>query len=172
MDALRRVLVPFLLLVVVISLVGCGRTKEMEIPFQTIDRGMGAGRRERYESQEPELVIIASLQDTALFEDDVPRLAQKLKDIDYGQLYVVAVFQGRKPSGAYEVEIRRIRQQDDVVTIYSRFATPEPGHERTAIETSPYHLVKISRNNLVGKEVEFVLLADGAEVARQRVTIG
>jgi len=167
MSALRRALVPLLLVVVVISLPGCGRTKGMEMPFETIDRGMGAGRRERYESKEPGLVIIASLQDFALFEDDVPRLAQKLKDIDYSQFYVVAVFQGRKPTGAYEVEIQGIRWQDDVVTIYSRFATPEPGQERTLVETSPYHLVKIRKGKNMRGEFEFVLDVDGKEVVRK-----
>jgi len=171
MDALRRVLVPFLLLVMVISLPGCGRPKGAELPFETVGKGDEFGGVEGYGGEHPKLVIVLSPKEIPLIESDVPRLAQKLKDIDYGQFYVVAVFQGRKPSGAYGVEIQSFRLQDDVVTIYSCFATPKPGQERTLVVTSPYHLVKKSKENLVGKEVEFVLLADGAEVARQRVTI-
>ena len=164
---LRRTLLPFLLAVVVILSPGCGRTKGVEMPFETIDKGMGAGKRERYESKEPGLVIIASLRDFALLEDDVPRLAQKLKDIDYDHFCVVAVFQGHKPTGAYEVEIQRIRRQDDVVTIYARFATPEPGQERTLVETSPYHLVKIRKGEDMRGQFEFVLNVDGKEVVRK-----
>ena len=140
----------------------------VEVAFETIGRGDRLGAPKQYAGKEPRLVVIGNEEETKLLGSIVPSLMEELEGIDYARHYVIAVFQGRKPSGAFGAEIRWICQHDDVVTIYAHFTYPKSGQEQTQLETSPYHLAGVSRVGLEAGEVEFVVVADGAEVVRER----
>jgi len=140
----------------------------VEVAFETIEKDDGFGGGWMYEGKEPRLVVIANEEETELLGSDVPRLVEMLEGIDYARHFAIAVFQGHKGNGGFGAEIRWICQQDDVITIYTHFARPEPGQEQIAALTSPYHLVSVSRAGLEAREIEFVVVADGAEVVRER----
>ncbi len=93
-----------------------------------------------------------------------------LRELNFSQYFAVAVFQGLKPWANYDVEIRQIIYQDNVVTIYAHFVEPRPGQALSPIETSPYYLVKVQKEGLTGKK-EFILNADGTTVDQQTHTL-
>ena len=140
----------------------------VEVAFETIGRGDRLGAPKQYAGKEPRLVVIGNEQETELLGTDVPRLVEMLEGIDYARHFAIAVFQGHKSTGGFGAEIRWICRQDDVITIYTHFTDREPGKEWIAALTSPYHLASVSRAGLEAREIEFVVVADGAEAVRER----
>ena len=170
-SAVGIVLVPVMTLMA-LPMAGCQRATDIDLSFETIERVDFGGTVQLHEGKEPKLVVIVQQKQVNVLGSTVSVKARtKLESLDFDHYFAVAVFQGYKPTLGYGVEVQRIARAREVFIIYAHFSHPEPGQVRLNIVTSPYHLVKMSKENLVGKEVEFVLLADGAEVARQAVAV-
>jgi len=59
---------------------------------------------------------------------------------------VVVVFQGRKGSSDYEVDVERIMWDENTnVVIRAKFKKPQEGQEVFNITTSPYHIVRVEK---------------------------
>lgn len=57
-----------------------------------------------------------------------------------------------------------------MIIIYAYFIERDPSVSAGALMTSPYHIVKIPRQGLIG-QMEFVLSADGEEKIYQTYTM-
>lgn len=71
------------------------RAKEVELPFETIERRDISPPFGRYTEGNPKVTIIDSAEDIGLIEGEVtPELVEKLQQLDYGQYVALVVFQG------------------------------------------------------------------------------
>lgn len=68
--------------------------------------------------------------------------------VDPAKDIVIAAFQGVKPTGGYSIEVTSIREDGGVVNVYVDMVEPLPGNMVTQAFTSPYDIVKISRDEL------------------------
>ncbi len=68
-----------------------------------------------------------------------------LEQLDFNSAMALALFQGWKSTGGYEVEIQRITRQDETVFVYARFIEPGAGMIVTGEITSPYHVVVVEK---------------------------
>jgi hypothetical protein len=159
----------FALLLIIPTTLLLNREKqgEFEVSFETIEMAEIPGTGFEYPGREPALVIITSRDDIPLLGKNVSKHSQSfLNPIDFSGHFVLTVFQGIKGTNLYGVEIQHIFQKGNVITIYAHFTERDPSVGAGTIMTSPYHIVKVSRQGLVGP-MEFVLLADGEEIIRQ-----
>jgi len=69
-------------------------------------------------------------------------------EIDFSQSALLAAFQGKKPTGGYEITIDHVCKTDQTVKAQIIKTKPEEGCQLTMASTHPYHLVKLNRNNL------------------------
>ncbi len=160
-----------LMVALLAGLVAC-RPQETLLPFETIEKGeFPPETPQHYEGKVPKLVIISGMADIVGLSHSVsPKAETVVRELNFSQYFAVAVFQGLKPWANYSVEIRQIIYQGNVVTIYAHFSEPQPGTQLPAVETSPYHLVKVQKGELTGKK-EFILNADGTTVDQQTHTL-
>lgn len=70
--------------------------------------------------------------------------------VDFSRQLVVAVFQGRQPSGGYGVEVRALERVGDDLHLSVTRRTPAPGQAVTLAFTSPYHIVLIDHQGATG----------------------
>jgi PrcB C-terminal len=76
--------------------------------------------------------------------------------VDLASDVVIAAFQGVKPTGGYSFEVTSIREDGGVVNVYVDMVEPLPGNMVSQAFTSPYDIVKVSRDDLgLTGEVEF-----------------
>ncbi len=152
------------------GLVAC-RPQEITLSFETIEIGKIPPAPSRYDGKEPKLVIISSVDEIAALGNTVsPEAEAALRQLDFGRYFAVAAYQGWKPWARYGVEIKQLVYQDNAVMIYAHFSEPQPGTQLPAVETSPYHQVKVQKEGLTGKK-EFILNADGTTVDQQTHTL-
>jgi len=161
---LSLVLAAALLAVLGAILPGC-RSQERELAFETIDRRISPGTGEYYESREPALIIIATPHEAAQLDNFVnPEAIEHLKGMDYDNYFALAVFQGWKFSGGYEVNLARISSRNNQITVEVNFQEPLPGFQRTDQVTSPYHLVEVEKPAALENRQSFVLRENGNTV--------
>lgn len=145
---------------------GCSG-KEINLPFETIERADSPGTGQNYEGKEPELVIITETAKINSLGNAISVNAQaQVRNLDFGQYLAIAVFQGLKGSGGYSAEIRRVTRKGDAIIVYAHFAERDPQRVASDVMTSPYHLVKVQKLGLRGN-TEFILNVDGASVSQQ-----
>ncbi|MCX6049621.1 MAG: hypothetical protein NT075_31360 [Chloroflexi bacterium] len=130
---------------------------EIRIPFETItldDVGVNFDLSRR----KPQLFLLAS-------KNDIPQISglisqavlTQLQQIDFSHYLVVALFREVEGSSNFQVIIRHITKKDDQLTIEAQFWEPGAHIITQSIETSPYHLVQISRTNLSPADVKLIL---------------
>jgi len=162
---LRVVLVTLLLAALGASLPAC-RPRQTELTFTTIEQEDASRTGKYHESREPAMIIIATPQELTQLDDFVnPEALEHLMEMDYGKYFALAVFQGRKDTGSYGVDIKRIISQDNQITVEVNFQEPLPGFQRTDIVTSPYHLVQVEKPAILEGQLRFLLRAEGNTVA-------
>ena len=71
---------------------------------------------------------------------------------------VIGVFQGRKPTTEYGVQIEQITRRGGVVTVHALFTERKPGSAAGDAITSPYHLVRLPKTGVWGKAITFNLV--------------
>jgi len=180
MDKLRSLIFTLLGLLVLampvtvsvaMILSGCQGRDEGDLPFETIERADSAGTGEYYEGEKPKLVIIAEAAEINTLGNTVSPDAQaQLRNLDFDHHFVVAVFQGWRPTlptPQSGVEVQGISRKEGRITIYAQFYKPVEGYEQKDVVTSPYHLVTMRKGEDMQGEFEFVLNVDGADVVRQ-----
>ena len=142
-------------------------TPEVELPFETIDRAEWPGARSYYEEEGPGLFILTSPDDIPLIDHYISKKAlAEVKNQDFEQVLVIAVFQGEKPTNQYGVEVYRVARRGDTITIYTQFDTPKPDIEKIDVVTSPYHVIRIQKDSLKG-DCRFSIVAVGKEIIHQ-----
>jgi hypothetical protein len=59
---------------------------------------------------------------------------------------IIAVFQGEKPTGGYEIDIIKIVEADSL-TVFANETLPQQGCPVIFAITRPYHIVKIAKTD-------------------------
>lgn len=146
----------FLWLTIVVILTGmtsCG-PKETELTFETIERSdLGS-----YSIREPHLILITTLQEIERVEGWITQEALvQLVELDFEQYFAIAIFRGRQPTSGYDIMIERVARRGDKIEVYAQFWSPSPHYGVRNEATSPYHLIKVRRDDGVDQEIELVL---------------
>jgi hypothetical protein len=146
----------FLWLTIVVILTGmtsCG-PKEIELTFETIERSdLGS-----YSIREPCLILITAPQEIDQVEGLITQEAlDRLAELDFGQYFAIAVFRGRQATSGYDTMIERVARRGDKIVVYAQFWGPSPHYGVQNEATSPYHLIKVRRDDGVDQETELVL---------------
>ena len=156
-DVLKSVAGVLLLAVLAVVLVSC-KPKEIELPFETIERRQGAGTGELWEAREPGLMVIATSEDLAqidgLFTEDAQA---QLCEVDFNACFAVAAFLGWQGSGHEGIWIEQVARRGEGVAVHVRVG--KPGW--TSEVTSPYHLVKVRKEGDWNRNIRFTLYLDG-----------
>lgn len=155
----------FLWILITLAGLSACQPKEINLPFETIEQRDASGTGQVYKDKQPGLMIIAtSKEGTKLDALVTPETRARLQNLNYNADFVIAVFQGRKPTTGYGVQIERITRQGSKVTIYAQFSEPKPDEEKAPEETSPYHLVQVQKVGTWGQRTTFNLVVGGATV--------
>ncbi|MEM7536928.1 MAG: protease complex subunit PrcB family protein [Chloroflexota bacterium] len=115
--------------------------------FMTIER---ESQRAGWTEQDPHLVIITNANEIDVLANWVsPQALTALHDVDYNQSYVVAVFQGMKPTTDYGIEVYRLSHEGTQMVIHTAADWPYKFADSNSIPqdmiTSPYHLIAVNR---------------------------
>ncbi|RMD99418.1 MAG: protease complex subunit PrcB family protein, partial [Deltaproteobacteria bacterium] len=73
--------------------------------------------------------------------------------IDFATHFVVAAFMGQKRSGGFAITITHVRYEAGTLVVTYRERVPPRGGFVTMALTSPYHIVKLSRQTPSGQTI-------------------
>jgi hypothetical protein len=138
----------------------------VELAFETIETADFPGTGDEYPGENPRMVIIARAEERDALGDTISLSAQdELRKVDFNQVFVLAVFQGLKGTNMYGVDIQRVTKSGNTITIFAHFTERNPELEASAVNTSPYHIVKVQKDGLQG-EFDFFLIVDGETILK------
>lgn len=127
---------------------------ETELLFETIVRGDGG----EYEGSTPRVISIASRQDIDRLDGLIGQNVQdRLAEVDFSRYLVIAVFRGHQANAGHDTFIERVTRRGDAVVVYTQFREPRPDQVAEDIATSPYHIIKVPRDEDIGRETELLL---------------
>lgn len=143
----------------------------VELPFETVERADLPGTGGEYQGITPSLLIITRSEDVSSLGDTISLSAQdELHKLEFDQYFAIAVFQGKKGSNMYGVDIQRVIRDENRITVYTHFTERDPQREAGPVVTSPYHIVKVSREGLQGN-FDFFLNGDGEVILKVSATL-
>lgn len=126
---------------------------EKEIPFETIEKGEYSGYTEKANLviNDEETFFKLWRNYTSIF--GCPTCgALVTPKISFSNETIIAVFMGEKNTGGYSISIERISNEGDMVFVFVKETSPQPGDLVTQALTQPYHIVKTEK---VTKQVKF-----------------
>ena len=136
------------------------------MPFQTIEQRDASGSEQAHQDKQPALVVVTTPEEATNLASLVTSEAQtQLKNLNCSAYFVIAVFQGWKPTDGYGVQVERITHLRDKVAVFVRLQEPPPDRKKNDIVTSPYHLVQVQKVGTWARNVTFNVLADGTAIA-------
>lgn len=115
-----------------------------ELKFKTINRGFNSNQAAQNNyviKSEEEWISI--LQKTN---------AELPAPVDFDDEMILAVFQGEKPTGGYNIEIRKIVENENTIEVLVSETSPGSKCMVTDALTSPFHIIRIQKSD---KEVLF-----------------
>lgn len=155
---MNKLMIFLSVLAISLGLSAC-QPKEVDLLFETIERRDASGTGQVYQDRQPGLLVITTPEEAASLGALVTSEAQaQLQSLNYNAHFAIAIFQGRKPTTGYGVEIERITRLESKVTIYARFLEPKPNAERAPEETSPYHVVQVQKTGTWRQSIIFDLV--------------
>ena len=149
---------------------GC-RPQIKELAFETIERAELPGTGGEYQGEDPKMVIITRQEEIDTLGDSISFSAQdELRNLDFNEYFGIAVFQGLKGTNMYGVDIQRVTKSGNTITIFAHFTERNPELAAAAVNTSPYHIVKVQKDGLQG-EFDFFLNVDGEVILKASSTL-
>jgi hypothetical protein len=143
--------------VVLIGLTACG-VRETELSFETIERNDNYSAEEGYGGLESRVVLVISQDEIKQLEGLVSQAAlDQLAELDFGRYFAIAAFRSRQATSGYAIVIKRVVRKGDRIVVYAQFWEPSSYWEVQSAETSPYHLIRVRRDDEVSHEIELVL---------------
>jgi hypothetical protein len=146
---------PLLLVLLVIGLIsgGCSQNRlpEGANEGKIVDfRAVAGGDSMQATFETPIILVGTAPSDAAEIGQllDDPEAQSRLAQVDFQSKWVVAVFDGTKPSSGYTTTIDRVMQSDGEVHLYLRQTEPDPEQMVAAVLTHPYHIIEIDRSVL------------------------
>jgi len=97
-------------------------------------------------------------------------VARRIKEVNFNNSLVVAVFFGRTGSSGYGITIQQLRLTSGRVQVMVNLIEPTPGQNVLAIISYPYHIITIPRSELrvVPGTIWFVYAPDGTLLAQTK----
>jgi len=103
------------------------------------------------------VVLVTSRQEIDQLEGLISQAAlNQLAELDFQQYFAIAVFRGTQATSGYDTVIERVARQGDKIVVYTQFWEPRPDQVILTMVTSPYHLIKMRRDNGVSQETELI----------------
>ncbi len=141
------------------------------IPFETIDQAIGGEKISEDSEKNPYLIILTRADDTGELEGLVSEAAMgRLGDIYFDRQLVIAVFQGWKPTWGYAIQVQWVIKNNGEIVVIADIKNPPKDSIVQQEETSPYHLIRISREDLDGIS-KFTLNANGESIFQIEKTV-
>ena len=110
--------------------------------------------------------VITTLEEVANLDARVtPEAQARLQSLNYDADFVLAVFQGWKPTDGYDIQVERITHLRDKVTVFVRLQEPPPDRKKNDIVTSPYHLVQVQKVGTWDGDATFNVVVNGTVIA-------
>ena len=110
------------------------------LKFTTIQRGELSGIEERREA-----VVRTAAEWSALWKQHQP--GQKPPAVDFKGFMAVGLFLGSRPSGGFSVEVTGVEREGADLVVTYRESKPDPKMMVTQMLTSPFHVVRIDRQD-------------------------
>ncbi|MEN3045059.1 MAG: protease complex subunit PrcB family protein [Candidatus Hydrothermales bacterium] len=109
-----------------------------EAEFKNLQKGFYSGIREK-----KEMVIKDKEEFLKLWKDltSIFLPSPEPPDIDFNKYILICVFMGEKPTGGYEIEIKRIFEKKEEISVYVKEVSPGQNCIVTMALTQPYHIV-------------------------------
>lgn len=140
--------------------------QETDLSFETIEQRDASGTRQIYQDKQPGLIVITTLEEVANLDALVtPETQARLQSLNYDADFVLAVFQGWKPTDGYDIQVERITHLRDKVTVFVRLQEPPPDRKKNDIVTSPYHLVQVQKVGTWDGDATFNVVVNGTVIA-------
>ena len=131
------------------------------VAFQNIIKGYALTSN----IKEPVLLMASDESSLEKLASFLSRKDQKsLKQIDFKQEVVIAVFLGIQPSGGISITINNISINGSELTVSLQVQEHDPNFPKIDAATLPYHLVKINRESLPDNISINYRLVDGDEI--------
>lgn len=125
----------------------------------------GGGASVRYEGESPRLLVLAN---SDAIREHFPSL-QSLDEIDFSTHFAVAVYQGRKSTTGFYLEVLDVTRQGNTVTVCVQFHEPCCGGGGAVI--SPFYVIEVQREADMTNASTFVLTENCQQVDRQVITL-
>jgi len=133
-----------------------------ELTFETIEQIVTLDVFKQWQDKEPGLLIIAGPDDLAEAEQFITSEALlALSHLDFTTHLAIIAFRGWIPTGGGFVRIEHVRHQGNEISIYAQTTLNNPLGGGPAVETSPYHLIKMSKAELEKSSFTFNLFFGG-----------
>ena len=159
----RQPLILQILVVFGLMLASCSSLAK-DLPFETVSEYPISD----YEQSEPALVVAldrAGLASLPRLMSDGLNVEEALRETDFSTWFLLVAFQGVQMSGGHSIEVLGIERLGERIEVKAEFIGPESG--ATLGVTSPYHVVRVKKEDLGTGKFTFVLIDDlsGEEVA-------
>lgn len=153
-----------LMLALLLGLSAC-KPQETNLTFEILEQEEINLTGQLYEAREPGLIIVAQSDEVTEMDDWVTETSkERLQVMDYDAYFALTVFQGRKPTDGYRIQIERIVRESKEVTIYAQFQEPHPDQKKNDIVTSPYCLLQIQKIDTWDQSIKFNVIVDDSVV--------
>lgn len=159
----REPLILQILVAFALMLASCS-SSATDLPFETVSMYPISD----YEQSEPVLVVVldrAGLESLPRLMSDGLDVDNALRETDFSTWFLIVAFQGVQMSGGHSIEVLGIERTGERIEVKTRFISPESG--ATLGVTSPYHVVRVRKEDLGENRFTFVLIDDlsGEELA-------
>jgi len=122
---------------------------ERELKFETFKKGFYSGIREKGEfiikNKEDFLKLWKNLSANFIPPPEPP-------EINFEKFMLIAVFMGNKSTGGFNIQIERIIEKNEEISVYVKEESPGKNCIVTMAFTQPYHIVKLEKKN---KKIKF-----------------
>jgi hypothetical protein len=123
-----------------------------------------------YEGRLPRIAVVTEEEELLSVEGVPAPSLRQLAEVNYRERVVGIVFQGRKGTTGYHVEVIHITREHDTIHICAQAHTPRPNQPTGGAVTSPYYAFQFEKTEDLMGEFTFVLTDDHdgqRELARQ-----
>lgn len=120
-----------------------------EIPFETVKKDPNfdlLGPASQTMKDEPWLIVMSQHEEVAQLDASfvAPEVLTQLRGLDFDKLLAIVVFQGRKPSTGWGIEVNRIEKKRDDVILDTHFQQLWERVGRDVV-TLPYHAITLQK---------------------------
>ncbi len=114
----------------------------------------------------PSLAVAARPEELDQFSELVdPSAMAELEKLDFATEFLILARLGNKPSLHFAITIDRVSRSGNIITVHAIVTEPQPNIAAESSETSPYHLVRVTKTGEWNDDFDFALVVDGATVA-------